>query len=339
MSHTSSSATVELLRESLSRGRQLADRDAAERDKQRQLEEEKMNTARQLMERRKSYGKVQRRAVSPAPQKQSSAKKPAKPAAKKPQPNNWLKLKGDVNKLKMGPTQASSPKAGSRGVFVVMQDGPESPPPLVERFSAEELLAAGDDFEDIEAMCKLESPQEGQRRRIIIARLSRPPPVAVDTTAAAQAAAVQAQAAAKAAAAAAEAARAALEAAQAADYSESEGEPSPETRKPFSPPPLPPTSAHKVVAAASSSPSPKAEAPSASVSDFFGGASRLLFDRKPFKESEEPLVSPRRSTPAGIVAKPLTPPPVEEEAEEEEEPVATGAEAAAPEEKSAGGES
>ena len=302
-----------------------------------------MNTARQLMERRKSYGKVQRRAVSPAPQKQSSAKKPAKPAAKKPQPNAnpSSQLKGGVNKkLKKSAAtpEASSPKKPAHGPSsVVMQDGPESPPPLVERFSAEELLAAGDDFEDIEAMCKLESPQEGQKKanNNNSTPMSRPPPLAVDNSqaAAAQAAAVQAQAAAKAAAAAAEAARAALEAAQAADYSESEGEPSPETRKPFSPPPLPPTSAHKVVAAASSSPSPKAEAPSASVSDFFGGASRLLFDRKPFKESEEPLVSPRRSTPAGIVAKPLTPPPVEEEAEEEEEPVATGAEAAAPEEK------
>ena len=166
-----------------------------------------MNTARQLMERRKSYGKVQRRAVSPAPQKQSSAKKPAKPAAKKPQPNAnpSSQLKGGVNKkLKKSAAtpEASSPKKPAHGPSsVVMQDGPESPPPLVERFSAEELLAAGDDFEDIEAMCKLESPQEGQKKanNNNSTPMSRPPPVAVDNSqaAAAQAAAVQAQAAAK----------------------------------------------------------------------------------------------------------------------------------------------
>ena len=96
-----------------------------------------MNTARQLMERRKSYGKVQRRAVSPAPQKQSSAKKPAKPAAKKPQPNAnpSSQLKGGVNKkLKKSAAtpEASSPKKPAHGPSsVVMQDGPESPPPLL----------------------------------------------------------------------------------------------------------------------------------------------------------------------------------------------------------------
>lgn len=401
------SGGLNVMRQSLARGAALARQEAAEKEAARLAEENKMQTARAMMERRKSYGRVQRRAGSPA--KAVSRKQPAKKRTEQPPPGSPDKAekkrtaaphgtpnKGGAKKKSAPPPRAPPPPQAPQvheEVHAPMHDevqgddydddydlepvaepepefyipppevlsrrpsatNPPAPllmakpappagaPPLVERFSAEELLAAdGDDFDELEAMCLAEASTDktslppapvaaSDAPRSPVAAPSpatETPPDVSGQAAAAAAAAVQAQAAAKAAADAADAARAALEVAAAIDVgSESDASPSPSPLKRTQTPIL---SASKSRDAPTGLPagSPVQAAPiatSASAS-LGGGGARLLFDRQPYRASDTSLASPRHPPPSaakparrGIIAKslPIEEPPPEAEVEAE----------------------
>ena len=74
---TTAQSSVQLLRESLARGKALAAQDAARQAAERDAETAKADQARLMAERRRSYGRVQRRAASPA----AKVKRPTAPAS------------------------------------------------------------------------------------------------------------------------------------------------------------------------------------------------------------------------------------------------------------------
>ena len=107
---TSSSSTTNVLRQSLARGAALARHEAAQKEAARAAEQNKMDTARALMERRKSYGRVQRRAASPAkPLSLARPSKPKAPAKRAAAPNSTPNKGGAKKRVGTVPAPPRAP--------------------------------------------------------------------------------------------------------------------------------------------------------------------------------------------------------------------------------------
>lgn len=119
------------MRASLARGAALAARDAAERNKAKSEEAAKLEAARLMAERRKSYGKVQKRVASPV--KPSNLKRPPSPMRKDSDratatgasPVPALR-KASTDGKKRGPTPQGTPHKG--GARKVNRTAPPLPP-------------------------------------------------------------------------------------------------------------------------------------------------------------------------------------------------------------------
>ena len=180
------------MRQSHARGSAIAKQDKAEREAAKLLELAKQQEAQQALERRKSYGRVQRKVASPAAAK--VGKRPAGPPSVRP-PLSGPKVEGGAQsdrdagpknkrgadpkgtpsrsgpKKKMNtptPTRSRVPQAqeaptgfdaaGDEDDDEAVEgpvDGP-LPMPLIERISSAEALLGDDEvsFEDVEASCK-----------------------------------------------------------------------------------------------------------------------------------------------------------------------------------------
>ena len=119
MSDAGSDRSSTTMRASLARGKELAARDAAKQAEAKAEASAKLEAAKQLAEKRKSYGRVQRRVASPVVGK-VSAKRPASPVAKPANASNASNAvpalrKADGGNKKRGPTPQGTPhKGGAR---------------------------------------------------------------------------------------------------------------------------------------------------------------------------------------------------------------------------------
>jgi hypothetical protein len=114
--------SAELLRASLARGSALAAREKAAQEAERIKEEEKLEQARLMVEKRKSYGRVQRRAASPMARPLSKAR-PASP------------VPGASSKRDHGGAGPSSP-APTGGSSTTRRSGSDAAGPTKKRAAA-----------------------------------------------------------------------------------------------------------------------------------------------------------------------------------------------------------
>ena len=109
-----SSSSSHNMRQSLARGAALAARDAAERNRAQSEEAAKLEAAKALAEKRKSYGRVQKRVASPAGSK-GAVKRPPSPAARPPSPARKDSDRGGSASSVVPALRKASPDGKKRG--------------------------------------------------------------------------------------------------------------------------------------------------------------------------------------------------------------------------------